>query len=113
MRRRLPLFLVLLAALFSGSVDAQAPAPAQAPPKPFTLEVDVNVVSVTAVVFDKAGRFIRGLGPKDVQLLEDGVAQEVSYFREASRRARSASRSRWSSSSTTAAARTTSSATSR
>jgi len=80
--RRLPLLLALGGGLFSGSAGAQAPA--QTPPKPFTLEVDVNVVSVTAVVFDKAGRFIRGLGPKDVQLLEDGVPQEVSYFREAS-----------------------------
>jgi Ca-activated chloride channel family protein len=69
--------------------EPQAQAPAQAPkpaatPKPFTLEVDVDVVSVTAVVFDKAGRFVRGLGPKDVRLFEDGVPQEVSYFREAS-----------------------------
>jgi VWFA-related protein len=46
--------------------------------------VDVNVVSVTAVVFDKAGHFIRGLGPADIQLFEDGVRQDVSYFREAS-----------------------------
>ena len=84
MSRRLPLLLALGWASVSGSAGAQAPAPPQAPPKPFTLEVDVNVVSVTAVVFDKAGHFIRGLGPKDVQLLEDGVPQEVSYFREAS-----------------------------
>jgi VWFA-related protein len=68
-----------------------APSPAQAPPtpggqapKPFTLEVGVEVVSVTAVVFDKAGKPVRGLGPKDVALFEDGVRQEVSYFREAS-----------------------------
>jgi VWFA-related protein len=46
--------------------------------------VDVDVVSVTAVVFDKGGHLIRGLGPKDVELYEDGVRQEVSYFREAS-----------------------------
>jgi Ca-activated chloride channel family protein len=63
---------------------AQQPAPAQPAPKPFTLEVDVDVVSVTAVVFDKAGRPVRGLGNKDVELLENGVKQEVSYFREAS-----------------------------
>ena len=63
---------------------APAQAPAQAPPKPFTLEVSVDVVSVTAVVFDKSGRFVRGLGPKDITLLEDGVPQDVSYFREAS-----------------------------
>jgi Ca-activated chloride channel homolog len=65
----------------------QAPGqPAPTPPviKPFTLEVTVDVVSVTAVVFDKAGRLVRGLGTKDVQLFENGVKQEVSYFREAS-----------------------------
>jgi len=63
---------------------AQQPPPAQVVPKPFTLEVDVDVVSVTAVVFDKAGRPVRGLGTKDVELFENGVKQEVSYFREAS-----------------------------
>jgi Ca-activated chloride channel homolog len=52
--------------------------------KPFTLEVEVDVVSVTAVVLDKKGRFVRGLGPGDVRLYENGVRQEVSYFREAS-----------------------------
>jgi len=79
-----------LAALCLGTLvslvpaHAQQPAPAQPAPKPFTLEVDVDVVSVTAVVFDKAGRPVRGLGTKDVELLENGVQQEVSYFREAS-----------------------------
>ena len=48
------------------------------------VEVEVEVVSVTAVVFDKSGHFVRGLGTKDVELLENGVKQEVSYFREAS-----------------------------
>ena len=62
------------------------PTPSPQPPviKPFTLEVTVDVVSVTAVVFDKAGHPVRGLTPKDVQLFENGVKQEVSYFREAS-----------------------------
>jgi Ca-activated chloride channel homolog len=63
---------------------AQEPPSPQAGPKPFTLEVDVDVVSVTAVVFDKAGQPVRGLGPKDVELYENGVKQDVSYFREAS-----------------------------
>ena len=79
-----------LAALCLGTVATFVPAhaqqkpPAQVVPKPFTLEVDVDVVSVTAVVFDKAGRPVRGLGTKDVELFENGVKQEVSYFREAS-----------------------------
>ena len=70
---------ILLAPLPAGRAQTAPPAR-----KPFTLEVDVDVVSVTAVVLDKSGRFVRGLGPKDVTLLEDGVPQEVSYFREAS-----------------------------
>ena len=80
--RSLPAFLGLVLA----GVPAAAQAPAGPPPpaKPFTLEVEVDVVSVTAVVFDKSGKFVRGLGPKDVELLEGGVKQEVSYFREAS-----------------------------
>lgn len=80
---RAALTLAVLA-LATRPLPAQAPAPTQAPLKPFTIEVDVDVVSVTAVVFDKSGHFVRGLGPKDVTLLEDGVEQEVSYFREAS-----------------------------
>jgi VWFA-related protein len=77
------LALVALSAL-AAPARAQAPAAPQAPPKPFTLEVEVDVVSVTAVVFDKSGKPLRGLGTKDVELLENGVKQQVSYFREAS-----------------------------
>jgi Ca-activated chloride channel family protein len=46
--------------------------------------VDVDVVSVTAVVHDKGGRFVRGLGPRDIEVFEDGARQDVSYFREVS-----------------------------
>jgi Ca-activated chloride channel family protein len=85
----------LAALACAGTVLAQSPAPSPAPspvpaaspraatPPPLRLEVDVDVVSVTAVVYDKGGRFVRGLGPRDVQVLEDHVPQEVSYFREA------------------------------
>ena len=82
MRPRLPTALLALALTAAQAPPSQEP---QAPPvKPFTLEVQVDVVSVTAVVFDKSGKFVRGLGPKDVELFENGVKQEVSYFREAS-----------------------------
>ena len=89
MRSRGRLFLVLGAMTLALRASAQTPAPSPSPqtpaptPPPLTLEVGVDVVSVTAVVFDKGGRFVPGLGPKDVQLTEDGVGQEVSYFREA------------------------------
>jgi VWFA-related protein len=70
------------AALAARRLAAQTPAPVQTPP-PLVLEVEIEMVSVTAVIFDKAGRFVKGLTEKDVDLLEDGVRQELTYFREA------------------------------
>ncbi len=76
--------LALLALAVVVPAGAQTPAEQPPPAKPFTLEVSVDVVSVTAVLFDKAGKPVRGLGPKNVELFENGVKQDVSYFREAS-----------------------------
>jgi Ca-activated chloride channel family protein len=70
-----------LALVLAPLAAAQAPAPT---PTPLTLGVEVDVVSLTAVIHDKAGRFVKGLGPADVTVFEDGVRQEVTYFREAS-----------------------------
>jgi Ca-activated chloride channel homolog len=92
-RSRGRLLLALGATTLALRASAQTPDPAPVPspspvqtpapsPPTLTLEVGVDVVSVTAVVFDKGGHFVKGLGPKDVQLAEDGVPQEVSYFRE-------------------------------
>ncbi len=55
----------------------------QQTPPPIVVEVDVDLVSITAVVHDKAGRFVSGLGAQNVTVLEDGVPQQVSIFREA------------------------------
>ena len=89
----MPLAPALLAlALSAAPGAAQAPAGPPPPAKPFTLEVEVDVVSVTAVIFDKSGKFVRGLGPKDVALFENGVRQDVSYFREASSQGEDAER---------------------
>ncbi|MCG6922203.1 MAG: VWA domain-containing protein [Acidobacteria bacterium] len=84
MTRRMVVPAIVVATLGSSAsapVTAQTPAPQV---KPFTLEVEVDVVSVTAVVFDKKGHFVRDLGPEDIALYEDGVLQKVEYFREAS-----------------------------
>jgi VWFA-related protein len=82
-RRVAPVAIAFVAILtLAGSAPLGAQAPSQV--KPFTLEVEVDVVSVTAVVFDKKGNFIRGLGAEDVELYEDGTLQDVDYFREAS-----------------------------
>jgi len=75
----LPLGLILLLGLGTSDGFPQTP-----PTKPFTVGVDVNVVAVTAVVHDKAGHFVKGLGPADIEVYEDGVRQKVSYFKEVS-----------------------------
>ncbi len=82
-RRALICALVLASLALSGSARVKAQDPVRQI-KPFTFEVEVDVVSVTAVVFDKKGNFIRDLGTDDIRLYEDGVLQQVDYFREAS-----------------------------
>ena len=72
----------LLLVACGAALEGQAPAPSNTP-KPFTIEVAVPVVSLTVVAHDKAGRFVSGLTPKDIRVLEDGVPQHVSFFREA------------------------------
>ncbi len=80
MTRRLPLFVATVAAaLAAAPLLAQTPSP----PPPLTFTSDIHVVSVTVVVHDKSGRFVRGLGKGDIEVLEDRVPQQVSYFREA------------------------------
>jgi len=81
-RRVAPIAVTLLACALAGPAGTAAQETPQI--KPFTLEVEVDVVSVTAVVFDKKGHFIRDLGTDDIELYEDGVLQDVDYFREAS-----------------------------
>jgi Ca-activated chloride channel family protein len=91
--RRLALLAGAALALASArplSLAAQTPSPSPSPPavpRIFTFESAVEMVSLTAVVHDKGGKFIRGLGPKDIDVFEDGVRQEVTYFREATDKA--------------------------
>jgi VWFA-related protein len=67
------------AALAASAVSGQAP-PAR---PPVVIEAAVEVVSLTAVVHDKAGRFVSGLTQSDIEIFENGVKQDVSYLREA------------------------------
>lgn len=48
--------------------------------KPFRFKVAVEAVNMSVVVTDRNGRFIPGLEADDFEVLEDGVAQELSFF---------------------------------
>jgi Ca-activated chloride channel family protein len=47
---------------------------------PIIIGAEVEIVSVPVLVFDKGGRFVQGLKKEDVQILEDGVPQEITYL---------------------------------
>ncbi len=79
MSSRARLLVALLASL-AGFVAATGRAQQQ---QPYSLEVQVDLVSITAVVYDKGGRFVADLGPQDVEVYEDGVRQQVSIFEQA------------------------------
>lgn len=57
---------------------ARAQEPAQEPVT--TLKLQARIVAMAAVVRDKAGRPVGGLGKEDFVLKEDGKPQEVRYF---------------------------------
>ena len=58
-------------------LDAQAPVAANTPP---TIGVSAAEVSVDFVVRDKKGRIVRDLKPNEVEVLEDGIRQEIGLF---------------------------------
>jgi Ca-activated chloride channel family protein len=74
---------ILLAALAAAAWAPASLAQTAPTPPPLVIETEVELVSITAVVHDKAGRFVPGLGKQDVTVLEDGVPQEVAIFRAA------------------------------
>jgi VWFA-related protein len=59
------------------------PSPDPAPPaRTFDEVIDVRVVNVEAVVEERSGKRVRGLGPADFRLLVDGKEVPVEYFTE-------------------------------
>jgi len=73
--------LVLGFALAS-AVTASSLVPGQDPqPRPpIIIGAGVEIVSVPVLVYDKAGRFIPDLKKGEIQILEDGVPQEITYL---------------------------------
>jgi len=77
MRRKLPLVVMILAALAPA-----AGARAADEPPPFGESIDVRVVNVEAVVTDRAGNRVTGLKPGDFHLRVDGKEVPIEYFSE-------------------------------
>jgi hypothetical protein len=73
---RIALFLVVIAFVATVGVAAQARTHAQEP-----LRVHVRLVTVTAVVTDTSGKYVRNVKAEDFSIEEDGVPQEISHFR--------------------------------
>src|SRR5262245_30788691 len=69
------------ATLLSDGVRAQGP-PVASPPAaaPVIPGVGTELIRVEAVVFDRLGRPVRGLGARDFRVIEDGVPQTLTHF---------------------------------
>src|SRR2546425_1973418 len=89
--------LVSLCVLWAGAMLIAAQDPAQAPsqgnPPPQTpqsavnpqdprykLNVEVELVNVTATVLDESGKYMDGLKLEDFQVFENGDEQKISFF---------------------------------
>ena len=76
------------AVLIAAQEPAQAPAQQSTPPAPptdpqdprYKLNVQVELVNVTATVLDESGKYMDGLKLEDFQVFEDGKEQKISFF---------------------------------
>jgi Ca-activated chloride channel family protein len=79
--------------IFLAGAVLVAQEPAQAPPPPpsqeqnpaaqdprFRLNVEVELVNITATVLDEGGKYMDGLRLEDFQVFEDGEEQKISFF---------------------------------
>src|SRR5207249_8823154 len=71
----------VLAFVLAGPTLTSQERPAEKQTAPPTFRVDTGVVILDVVVRDKKGRMVRDLRPEEVQVLEDGVKQQVTAFR--------------------------------
>jgi len=70
--------LIALAATLHGPSGAPPQDPQPRPP--IIIGAEVEVVSVPVLVYDKAGRFVSDLKKEDIQILEDGIPQEITFL---------------------------------
>src|ERR1700726_1452971 len=94
---RLSVFLLCVLCAAAAVIAAQEPqqAPAQVNPPPTTpppgnpldpqdpkyrLNINVELVNLTATVLDDQGKYMDGLKLDDFQVFEDGAEQKISFF---------------------------------
>ncbi len=78
------LLLTLLLGTALATAAAQDPPQQPQPPAPQDeappIRIEVDLVNVVFSVTDRRNRHVNGLGPSDIVIYEDGVAQEIKYF---------------------------------
>jgi Ca-activated chloride channel homolog len=94
--------LAIVCVLWAGAAVIAAQDPPQAPPAPnpsqentsppigpppddpqdprYRLNVEVELVNITATVLDDGGKYMDGLQPGDFELYENGEPQKISFF---------------------------------
>ena len=77
---------VVIVAQNAPQAPAQENAPPATPPADptqdprYRLNVNVELVNVTATVLDEQGKYMDGLKLDDFQVFEDGAEQKISFF---------------------------------
>src|SRR5262245_27362465 len=78
--------ITILAAQDPAQDPGQQAAPPQAPPPTdpqdprYKLNIEVELVNLTATVLDESGKYLDGLKLDDFQVFEDGQEQKISFF---------------------------------
>jgi VWFA-related protein len=77
MAKQFSLFLLVLMAVFVGSINRTMAQEAET-----KIRVEVNMVQLNVAVMDSKGNYVTGLRPSDFVVTEDGIPQKVATFGE-------------------------------
>src|SRR5215213_1588416 len=81
MNRRLPALMVVSLSLLGSAAAEPRDVQDQAPAGPTKFRSSIDVVSVSAVVRDRKGRFVQNLDQKDFSVAEAGQPRRILDFR--------------------------------
>src|ERR1700694_3580423 len=77
MAKQFSLFLLVVLAVFVGSINRAMAQEAET-----KIRVEVNMVQLNVAVMDSKGNYVTGLRPSDFVVTEDGIPQKVATFGE-------------------------------